>query len=138
SPPSCCSRPSAADGPFELGLGHLRPARDVPLLGLVVELLLGAAAGAAVGAQPAAPARGNVLGGGAAGLFRLAGPGPLLVHGAGGDLFGRVLAVASLPQAFLDVFVLPFPLRVPCLLRHRRPPGYVDHPSLMLLPSRRL
>src|SRR5690606_2832697 len=67
----------------------------------------------------AAPAtRGDVVGGGAAGLAGLAGAGPLLVDGAGRDLLGRLGALTALLQALLDVLVLALALGVPGSLRH--------------------
>src|SRR4051794_2281364 len=88
-----CRQGSATDGPLELGLVHLRPALDALVLGLVVELVAGATAGTLVGPEPAAPARRDVIGRRAARLLRLAGPCPLLVDRAGGDLLGSVLAL---------------------------------------------
>ena len=41
------------------------------------------------------------------------GAGPLLVDGAGGDLLGRVLALAPLLEPFLDVLVLTLSLLAP-------------------------
>src|SRR5690242_10270945 len=99
------------DGLLELCLGHLRPALDVLLLGLVVELVPAAALGAAVRAQPAAPAGGHVVRRGAALLLGLPRACPLLVHGARRDLLGDVLAAAALLQTGLDVLVLAFALR---------------------------
>ena len=61
-----------SDRSLELGLGHLRAALDALALGLVVELLLRPAARALVGAQAAAAARRDVLGGRAARLLGLA------------------------------------------------------------------
>src|SRR5256885_11108852 len=58
------------------GLRHLRPAVDVLLLRLVVELGLRAPTGTGVGAHPAAATRGHVPGRRAAGLAGLARPGP--------------------------------------------------------------
>src|SRR3954470_18218087 len=45
----------AADALLELGLFHLRAALDVLVLGLVVELVAGATAGALVGAEATPP-----------------------------------------------------------------------------------
>src|SRR4051794_37239763 len=57
---------SSVDSALELRLVHLRAARDVHPLRLVVELLLGAALRAIrAGALSAAPARGHVAAGGA-------------------------------------------------------------------------
>jgi len=53
-------------------------------------------------------------------LLRLPGAGPVLVHGAGGDLLDAILTAAALLSRFLDVLVLPFALVTPRPLRHRR------------------
>ena len=50
---------------------------------------------------------------------RLAGAGAFLVHRAGRDLLGGVLAAAALLEALLDVLVLALTLLAPGLLRHR-------------------
>ena len=89
-------------------------------LGLVVELVAGAAAGAPMRAQAAAPAGRDVVGGRAARLAGLAVAGPLLVDGPGGDLLGGVLGPASIEQPLLDVLVLPLALVAPGLLWHVR------------------
>src|SRR5205814_7802028 len=61
-----CSSQLPPDGAGQLGLVHSRPALDAPLSGLVVELVVGAAARPSMGPQPAPPARGDVLHRGAA------------------------------------------------------------------------
>src|SRR5262245_7651991 len=93
APDRTATRPaSAADGPFELAIGPPRAALDALLPGLVVELVAGAAARAVPGLLAAAPARRRVVRRGPAPLVGLAAAGPLLVHGAGRDLLGAVLA----------------------------------------------
>src|SRR5882724_2969382 len=67
--PSSSGPSAAADGPFELGLVHLGPARDVALPGLVIELLLGPPARPAMRAQPAPAPGGDVVRRRTAGLF---------------------------------------------------------------------
>ena len=108
------ARSLAADRLLQLGLVHLRPAPDALLLRLVVELCPRAPAGPLVRSQPAAPARRDVLHRRAAALPGLTRSCPLLVHGAGGDLLGRVLGLAPLLQPGLDVLVLALPLGAPC------------------------
>src|SRR6266511_2959115 len=88
------------------------------ILRLFVQLVEGPSARPRVRAEPSAAPRGDVLDGRPAGLLRLAGPRPLLVHGAGRDLLGQVLRLASLAEPFLDVLVLPLALLVPGSLRH--------------------
>src|SRR4051812_28891875 len=85
---------SAVDGALELGLGHLRPALDVLVLRLLVELVARPASRPLVRPQPAAAAGGDVLGGRLRRRLGLAGARPLLVHGAGRDLLGQVLGPA--------------------------------------------
>src|SRR3954467_7910723 len=91
----------AADRLRELGLRHLRATLDVLLLRLFVELLFGAALGAAVRPEATAPARRDVVRRRTALLLRLTGPGTFLVHRARRDLLGGVLAAATLFQAGL-------------------------------------
>src|SRR5207237_7584520 len=108
APGSRSGRPAAGpavDRGLELGLAHLRPALDPPVLGLLVELIAGAPAGAAVRPEAAPPAGGDVPYRGPGSLPGLAGTGPLLVHGPRGDLLGHVLAAPALSQAFLAVLV---------------------------------
>src|SRR5262245_11453526 len=101
------------DGSFELGLVHLGPALDVLLPGLVVELVVGPASGALVRPQTTSTSGRDVLRRGAAALARLAGACPFLVHGASGDLLGRVLVLAPFLEASLDVLVLALSLLAP-------------------------
>src|SRR5262249_28686717 len=82
------TRSVPADGALELGLRHRGPSVDVLLTSFVVELRLRPPTGAAVRAQSAAPARGDVVRRGAAGLARLPRPRALLVHRPGRDLLG--------------------------------------------------
>src|SRR5215510_11323984 len=117
-PPAKLRPGSAADGPLELLLGHLRAALDVLLAGLLVQLVPRPPARSPVRTQATPPARGDVLGRRWAGLPRLAAAGPLLVHRPGGDLLGLVLGAASVLEPLLDVFVLPLPLVAPCSPRH--------------------
>src|SRR5204863_5171743 len=93
------------DRPLELGLVHLRAALDAEALGVLVQLLPGPPTAPVAGAE-AAPASGrDVPDGGSGPLAGLAGAGPFLVHGPGGDLLGLGLAPALLLQAGLDVLV---------------------------------
>ena len=103
---------SAGQRFLQLGLAHRRPALDVALLGLVVELGLGAALGAGVRALAAAVAGGHVVDGGPAGGPGLAGTGAFLVDRPGGDLLGLRRRLAAPFDAGLDVLVLPFTLGV--------------------------
>src|SRR5438067_883365 len=96
----------AADRAGELVLGHRRTTGDVPFARLVVELRLGATPGPAVRPQPAAPARGDVVGRDRARGLRLAVPGALLVDRSRRDLLGGVVALAPFEQPLLDVLVL--------------------------------
>src|SRR5688500_4254978 len=76
------SRVSSPDGTLQLRLVHLRATFDALLARLVVELVTRAPTGTLVRAQPAPPARRDVVRGGATRLAGLAGPGPFLVHRA--------------------------------------------------------
>src|SRR5262249_46924862 len=98
---------TTVDGALELGLVHLRPARDVHPLRLVLELLLGAALRAirARALTPAA-ARRRISPGRARRGLRLTAPRTLLVDGAGSDLLRALDRRAALLLAVLDVFVL--------------------------------
>src|SRR5204863_303930 len=89
-----------------------RAALDVELLGLVVELLAGAATRArAARALSTPPARGDVSGRGPGALPRLARARPLLLHRAGRDLLRAPLGSPLALLASLDVLVLAGPLR---------------------------
>src|SRR5438132_2884529 len=123
SRPGCSLwRPSATQPGLELGLAHLRIPSQTTLACLVAELGQGASTCAPVGPQATAPPGRDVPNRGRADPARLPGTRPLLVDGARCDL-GRRPGVPAAPlQALLDVFVLPFPLVAPALLRHRHPP----------------
>src|SRR5262249_2923370 len=136
-PGTATGRMSASHRALELGLGHLRAAAHVLALRLAVQLSLGSAACTTVRAESATATRRDVIGGRAAGGPRLARTRPLLVHGARGDLFGRVLRLASFEQAILDVLVLAFALRVPGSLGHvARVPGPRPAETGALSPTR--
>src|SRR5436309_4947884 len=109
---------SPIQGPFQLCLVHPRAAPDPTILRLFVELVVGPSAGPRVRAESPAPPRGDVLDGRTAGFLGLAGPGPLLVDGAGRDLLGHVHGLTPLAEPFLDVLGLPLALLVPGPLRH--------------------
>src|SRR4051794_5027368 len=113
---------SATDCTGEFGLGHGGPALDALSFGVLVELTLGAPSGAGVRSPPAAATRGDVVGRRAAGLLRLAGTRPLLVHSARCDLLGDILGPAPVLQTFLDVVVLAFSLVTPGPLWHGATP----------------
>src|SRR5207247_2813980 len=111
------------DSPLQLPLVHLRATGDVPSLGLVVQLLLRAALGAArAGTLAAAAAGGDVTTRGARRLPRLALSGPFLVDRPGGNLLSALGRAALLLLALLDVLVLPLALVAPGSLRHSIPP----------------
>src|ERR1700743_200359 len=76
------------DRALQLRFVHLRAAGHVLVLGLLVELVASSPARARRRSQPTTTPGRYVLDRRPAGLFRLAGPGPLLVDGAGGDLLG--------------------------------------------------
>src|SRR5438270_8646529 len=128
------TRASAAQPALQLGLAHPRVAAHASAPCLVAQLGDGAAARAAVRAQPAATAGGDVLDRGPARGPRLARARPLLVGGACGDLRRGVLLAAALEEALLDVLVLPFALRAPALLWHRRSPSPQSFGSPVTLP----
>src|SRR5207237_7357154 len=108
---------------LQLLLVHARAALDAHPLGLVVELLLRPALRPVrARAQAAALAGRHVCPRELRGLLRLAGAGPLLVHGPRSDLLRPLLRRAALLETLLDVLVLPFPLVAPGLLRHGDPP----------------
>src|SRR4029453_6535107 len=113
-----CLPSVAVDGALELRLGHPRTSLHMLVLRLLIQLRLRAAAGPAVRAQAAAPARRDVPGRDRARGLGLAGTGSLLVHGSGGDLPRGVPVATSPLEALLDVLVLPFALGAPRLLRH--------------------
>src|SRR5947207_560950 len=108
----------SAEDLLELGFVHPRTALDASLLGLVAELVIGPASRAAVGTQPAPPARREVLDRGTAGFPGLAMLCPLLVDRARGDLLRLVFPRSALEQPFLDVFVLALAFVTPGALWH--------------------
>src|SRR2546430_17451613 len=124
-------------GPLELGLVHLGPALDVPVLRLVVELVVGATARPAMRAQTTSSPGGDVLGRGPAGFPGLPGAGPFLVHGASRDLLSGVLVLAPVKEPFLDVVILPFALVAARLLRHVGSPFRYRVPFCHLPDSKR-
>src|SRR6266540_5971282 len=85
---------SPADGPGQLGLGHLGAALDALALGIGVQLLLGAPLRPAVRPQAATATGRDVVGRRTALLLGLAVQGAFLVHRAGRDLLRGVLAAA--------------------------------------------
>src|SRR3954469_15121250 len=109
---------SSCERALQLRLVHLRPSVDALLLGLVVELLLGAPTRAAMGPQSAAATGRDVTHGGPALRLGFAAASPFLVHRTSGDFLGLALLLAAFTQAVLDVLVLPFALCVPGTLRH--------------------
>src|SRR5437868_6546174 len=116
------------DCSLKLLLVHLRAIRDVLALGLVVELLLGAAALAPrARPEPASAARRDVTTRRARRLSRFAGTRPLLVDRPGSDLLGPLRRAALLLLALLDVLVLAFALVAPGSLRHADPSSVGSH-----------
>ena len=98
--------------PRKLRLRHLRAALDVPAARLLVQLVPRAPARASpMAADSAAATRRDVGLGQLRRLTRLAAPGALLVHGAGGDLLGAFLRRAAIEERVLDVLVLACALR---------------------------
>src|SRR4029077_8152486 len=93
-------------GLLQFGLTHLGAALDAELLGVVVELFAGAAAGAVTGLLAAAGACRGAAFGAARGGFGLARAGFFLVYGARRDLLGAFGRPSLAFLRLFDLFVL--------------------------------
>ena len=123
---------AAAEGAYELRLGHLRAASDISVARFLVELIPRAAPRAVPPAsQPTAPSRGDVFFREFRRLTGLAAPCSLFVDGPGSNLLSGLRRPSLLAQRVLDVLVLPGALRtlLDSSWRHRALPRTVVCPT---------